>query len=139
MVAYSFKGRFAEPIVSGEKSQTIRALRKRHAHVGEAVQLYTAMRTKQCRKLLDVDPVCTGVHDVKILISRDHPEIIAGIRIDDVPLLAGSVEEFAWKDGFRPGADGSSATLDMGRFWLKEHGEGSFHGVLIKWDGDYGR
>lgn len=139
MVAYSFKGRFAEPIVSGEKCQTIRALRKRHARVGEAVQLYTAMRTKQCRKLLDVDPVCTVVHDVKILISSDHPDIIAGIRIDDIPLLAGSVEEFAWSDGFRAGADGDSATLDMGRFWLKEHGEGSFHGVLIKWNYDHGR
>ena len=48
MVAYSFKRRFREPILAGSKQQTIRADRKRHARRGEALQLYTGMRTTQC-------------------------------------------------------------------------------------------
>jgi uncharacterized protein YqfB (UPF0267 family) len=48
VVAYSFQQRFAPPILSGTKQQTIRADRKRHARPGEEMQLYTGMRTKQC-------------------------------------------------------------------------------------------
>ena len=50
MVAYSLKPRFIPPILSGAKRQTIRAIsRRRHAIPGETLQLYTGMRTKQCR------------------------------------------------------------------------------------------
>lgn len=45
MVAYSFRPQFIAPIQSGAKRQTVRGLRKRHAHVGELVQLYTARRS----------------------------------------------------------------------------------------------
>ena len=60
MVAYNFKLQFASAVVSGEKPQTIRALRKerplagisksaRHAQASEALQLYTGMRTATCK------------------------------------------------------------------------------------------
>jgi hypothetical protein len=57
MVAYSFKERFAEPILNGTKGGTIRASRKGplraatggHAKPGEELQLYTDMRTRNCR------------------------------------------------------------------------------------------
>ena len=51
MVAYSFKKQFGPPILAGTKAQTIRADRKRHVRSGELVQLYTGMRTRQCRRL----------------------------------------------------------------------------------------
>jgi len=78
VVAYNFQARFADAVERGEKSQTIRAPRKdgRHAKVGDALQLYTGMRTKQCRKLRDAK-----CHDVcPILIDENgrfwsfHPQ-----------------------------------------------------------------
>ena len=50
MVAYNFQKQFADAVERGEKRQTIRAPRRdgRHAKVGDKLQLYTGMRTKQC-------------------------------------------------------------------------------------------
>ena len=60
MPAYTFQSRFAPLVASGEKRQTIRAIgKRRHAAVGDRIQLYTGMRTKACRKLVTPDPVCT--------------------------------------------------------------------------------
>lgn len=54
MAAYNFQKRFATLIESGDKNHTIRRIgKRRHASPGEAIQLYTGMRTKFCRKLLD--------------------------------------------------------------------------------------
>jgi hypothetical protein len=50
MVAYSFHRQFVDPIRQGVKTGTVRAARMRHANVGERIQLYTAMRTKHCRR-----------------------------------------------------------------------------------------
>ena len=67
MVAYTFKKQFAGIVESGEKLYTIRALRKNgHAKPGQNLQLYTGMRTKACRKLVAVDPVCWEVFDIAI-------------------------------------------------------------------------
>lgn len=59
MVAYNFQAQFADAVHRGFKRQTIRAPRK-HGHVqaGAPVQLYTGMRTRGCRKLIDPDPIC---------------------------------------------------------------------------------
>jgi hypothetical protein len=85
MVAYSFKKQFIAPILSGvfgvaaglplppgenyfPKRQTIRAIgKRRHARPGEMIQLYTAMRTKQCRKLGEAR--CVSVQTVKLFIG----------------------------------------------------------------------
>jgi len=50
MVAYSFKARFAAPILAGTKWQTIRADRRRHAPTGTkcAISGATYTRTHSC-------------------------------------------------------------------------------------------
>ena len=67
MVAYSFKSQFEEAIKSERKRQTIRAVGlRRHARVGQRLQIYTGMRTKNCYKILEVDPICTRSDDIYI-------------------------------------------------------------------------
>ena len=73
MVLYGFKNQFAPLVANGSKVHTIRDYRKddRHAKPGDRLQLYTGLRTKQCKKLLDPDPVCWDVFDINIKsISR---------------------------------------------------------------------
>jgi hypothetical protein len=140
MVAYSFKAMFAQQIITGLKTQTVRGHRRRHARPGEAVQLFTGMRTKQCRKLLTPDPVVYMVRHIVIETSRLAGDGIASISIDGAPLQRSQIESFAWRDGFappllkgQPGMNGRTARANMGAFWLAEHGEGRFEGVLINW------
>jgi len=122
MVAYSFQKRFAEPIESGFKTHTIRAERKRHARPGEAMQLYCGMRTKHCRKII-ADPVCTAVHPIQIAVSINA---IEQIKIGDWPLDAAQRSRLAKADGF---AD----LEDMHQFWVQNHGQGVFIGVIVFW------
>jgi hypothetical protein len=131
MVAYSFKQRFAQPILlglepgplqPGAKRQTIRADRKRHARPGEEIQLYTGMRTRACRLLgrvicADVSPICLSFG------ASPSVQIGQGTFCNAVELDA-----FARDDGFVDWAD-------LARFWASEHGQTAlFHGVLIRWE-----
>lgn len=122
MVAYGFKKRFIDPIESGAKTQTIRAPRKRHARVGEQLQLYTAMRTKHCRLL--ARSKCVDVSTVRLDFEADRIENLdtgmAWTTRDDL-------NAFAVRDGF---ADFE----DMRAFWKAEHPDTpQFEGVLIRW------
>jgi hypothetical protein len=142
MTAYSFKSRFVDPIKCGlglpvddigalvrPKLQTIRAIgRRRHARPGETVQLYTAMRTKQCRKIGDgrcvrVDPIRIHVEGGRIAICPGTPDKRAFDKASDL-------DSFAQRDGFADWAD-------MREFWREEHGDlkrlGPFVGVIILW------
>jgi hypothetical protein len=148
MVAYGFKKQFIEPIMIGlgaplsvdafaagmdefgnvarprGKRQTIRAIgKRRHARPGETIQLYTAMRTKQCRKLGEAR--CLSVQPIKLFIGP------ASIGVDiDGEYFCGSTrtKEFAQSDGF---AD----VEEMIRFWMENHpGAREFSGMLIKWE-----
>lgn len=135
MVAYSFKARFADPIRSGlgyyehidgmipkPKRQTIRADRKRHARVGEELQLYTGMRTRQCKLIGRAR--CTHVRSIEMRIRRNG----FTIDVDGFPYINAAAEEFARMDGF---AD----TADMLAFWKAEHpGVEHFAGVVIEWE-----
>lgn len=118
MVAYSFQKQFAEPILARGKLQTVRAARKRHAYPGEELQLYTGMRTKQCRLLGRVR--CSDVGKVTLRFDPFPGLFIDGVCFDDV-------EEFARSDGF----------LDwkaLAAFWAKHHPRvENFEGVLISW------
>jgi hypothetical protein len=148
MVAYSFAPEFREQVAELTKCQTVRANRKRHAFPGEAVQLYTAMRTKHCRKLVDTDPVCTTVRPIEIHISRLVDELVASIAINGRPLDRIEIEAFATADGFDPdvfdwyrasrapsgAAFPKTARANMGLFWFVTHGEGRFEGVVITWE-----
>lgn len=130
MVAYSFKARFVGPILAGTKAQTIRADRKRHARPGEALQLYTGMRTKHCR--LIARATCESVVPVRLTFHRLLGPLIW--EIDGVELGCDAMDEFAAADGF---GGGGFPALDMAAFWVETHGEGSdqidFRGVLIRW------
>lgn len=136
MVAYSFQRCFASQIAFGLKCQTVRADRLRHARPGEAIQLYTGMRTRHCRRIRP-DVVCQDISRIQIDVAS------FGIRYikTDVWITGYDLEEFARADGFDPaqidGAteqmESSSALQNMSRFWLENYGEGLFEGVLIRW------
>lgn len=121
MVAYSFKGLFAPKILDESKRQTIRADRRRHARPGEELQLYTGMRTKQCR--LVGRAVCTSIRRVVISFGRGCAD---QVRVDGAP-IGSTLDEFARADGFEDWA-GLSA------FWRVNHpGVDRFEGWLIEW------
>ena len=122
MVAYSFNKRFIKPIQSGRKRQTIRAVGKRvHAREGSKLQLYTAMRTKHCRKIMHVDPKCKSCESILIDVHADR---IASIEVGC--MIIGDKDAFAVSDGFED-------ARDMHAFWLKSHGVGLFEGLIIRW------
>ncbi|RUY12608.1 ASCH domain-containing protein [Mesorhizobium sp. M2A.F.Ca.ET.040.01.1.1] len=144
MVAYSFKAMFGPQVSALIKRHTVRNDRKRHARPGEPVQLYQGMRTRDCIKLVDPDPICSRVRPIVIVASVLLPEFIASIVIDGRSLHRDEIEVFAAADGFgiehvgdwrfkRTGHVGS-ARWNMGAFWQAEHGAGTFQQKLIEWD-----
>jgi hypothetical protein len=131
MVAYSFQKQFADDIISGKKRHTIRAYgKRRHAFVGETIQLYVGMRTKHCTKIIP-DQVCKKVQYVSINVAELE---ITGIEFRKpnkktvhVTLLCNEdMEKFARADGF-------DSLSHMHAFWKHTHGTGRFTGVLIGW------
>ncbi len=118
MVAYNFKKQFVPLIEMGAKRQTIRSPRKRHTKPGEAVQLYTGMRTKACRKLVHPDPICISVEPLLM-----HHEL--GIQINDRWLSRDELTQLAIADGF-------GNWDECFRFFRDMHGF-PFQGVLIQW------
>lgn len=118
MVAYSFKQQFAPAVESLVKQQTIRGARKRHAVPGEPVQLYTGMRTKACRKLVEPDPICVGTEPLEILADGSvmvGGQIIAGQELERLAIADGFADEQAFIEFF-------STAYGL-----------PFSGVLIKW------
>jgi hypothetical protein len=65
MPALNFRPQFADLVSSGQKTQTIRQVRKCPIKVGDTLWLYTGMRTKQCRLLADA--VVTDVQGIQII------------------------------------------------------------------------
>lgn len=139
MVAYSFKKRFVDPIRVGlglpvlgayyggtPKRQTIRAVgKRRHARPGEILQLYTAMRTKQCEKIGDAR--CTEVPAIYIGFGTKK-DVVRIFGSELIEYTGSSLDDFARADGF-PDWD------DLRRFWDKNHpGVNDFHGVMPQWE-----
>lgn len=122
MVAYSFKHRFAEPIIAGTKGGTIRADRKRHARPGEELQLYEAMRTKHCK--LIARKTCLAVDPIRLDFLADSVEIGALVIDGD------ALDLFAVFDGF-------PSWEVMARFWRldrsRQEASPLFSGVHIRW------
>lgn len=118
MVALNFKSQFAEAVESGSKKQTIRAFRKdnRDPQYGDALQLYTGMRSKQCRKLRDAK-----VGRVTTVTIYEN-----GAVYGDRGLAPRELENFARNDGF-------PSFGHMADFFEAEHGL-PFTGMLIEWD-----
>jgi hypothetical protein len=140
MVAYSFKYRFVGPIRAGlgiehlnergkivipgaaPKRQTIRPIGlRRHARPGNVLQLYHAMRTKQC--FLIGEAICSEVIPMIIWVGEHDLIIQRGGKL----LGCKQLESFAQEDGF---ADPD----DMLSFWHEEHaGIEKFIGICIMW------
>ena len=141
MVAYGFKKFFAPQIEDGTKTHTIRGHRRRHAHPGEQLQLFTGMRTIHCRKIID-DPICRQVLPIVIMSTDLIDAGIAYIEINGMPLRRDEIEAFAISDGFAPDRlrglapaklIGATARETMGRFWRENNSCSRFEGVIIRW------
>jgi len=88
MVAINFT-KFVDKVEAREKRMTIRKTAR--GKVGDKVQLYTGMRTSNCRKLIKDDPVLTDIFPIEINSNGtfyNHP-----------------IEYLYQKDGFRDLAD----------------------------------
>lgn len=123
MVAYNFKKAFVPKVESGEKTQTIRGTRKRHARPGERMQTYTGMRSKECRKLIS-DPLCKSVTPITIESCQGwHRVRVNGLHLTDRQIKALAI------------ADGFETVEEFIEFFKSNHGL-PFEGVLIKWETD---
>lgn len=129
MVAYSYQARFAEPILAGTKTQTIRGPRKRHARPGEMIQHYTGLRTRYARKIRP-DTRCEGVAPVILVfawsLGGDLRPSLWAVEVDGVAVT--DLDAFAIRDGFQD-------RHDLAHFWAAHHGAiPRFEGVLISWE-----
>lgn len=114
MVAYNFQAQFAPAVAAGEKRRTIRAEgKRRHAKPGDAVQLYTGMRTRSCRLL--GQSVCTASTYCAI---REE-----GVTLGNYP--KGNIDDFAREDGFRD--------FEEMKAWFRDMHGLPFVGRLIEW------
>jgi len=97
------------------KRNTIRAMRKRRFKTDDALMLYYAQRTNQCRKLGDVTCECART----IWIDRGL------VEVQGIPLDVAEIEELALCDGF-------SSAVEMLKWFNDTHGL-PFYGQLIEW------
>jgi hypothetical protein len=91
MVAFNFSPEFVDDIAARRKRQTLR--RSARARVGDTLQLYTGQRTKDCRKIVDDDPVCIRTAAVEL---REDALYFDGHR-----QASDSAESYAQFDGFK--------------------------------------
>ena len=132
MPALNFQKQFAEAVESGKKRQTIRKYREdgRDPKVGDTLYLYTGMRTKQCRKLGEVE--CTDVQCIEVLDTTppwhwdDDCMYIDGGSCGTFVVCPEDAELTARDDGFE-------SWLAMHTWFKKTHGL-PFEGLLIRWD-----
>ena len=118
MVSMNFSGRFADLVASKTKRQSIRADKTARYRTGRALQLYTGMRTKACRKLTMVDPViiesvyCAVRPDYLTLGGPGYPKI--------------DMDEFAALDGFANYAE-------LVQWFQDTYKQPTFIGHCIRW------
>lgn len=118
MVSFDFKAEFVPLIESGHKIQTIRGMQR--ATPGQAMHLYTGLRTKHCR-LIKVE---TCLSSRPVIITPEGPEVMNGARF--LRLNAMAAQRFARADGF-PHYD---AMYD----WFNEmYGAEVFTGFVHRW------
>ena len=99
MVAFNFTV-FVDKVEARTKRMTIRKTAR--AKPGDKLQLYTGMRTKACRKLVDEDATCEAVFPIRlgsdgIVLSPDHPWHENRRKIESGDPL---IDEWARADGF---------------------------------------
>ena len=120
MPLLGYKKQFAPLVESGEKRQTIRAMRKRQIKSGDRLYHYYGLRTKACRKLLESD--CASVDPIRI---DDKGEVYVAGRV----LTDSEKALLAHADGFRRFR---GLWEEMFEFFKTVHGL-PFEGQLIRW------
>lgn len=115
MPILNFKKQFAPKVKAGEKTQTIRAIRKEPIFVGDTLFLYTGLRTKYTEKL--GEGIC--IYSEPITITEDSI-VIAGL------LQPKDLNDFAIKDGF-------NSWEDFVSFFRDTHGL-PFNGEIYRWE-----
>lgn len=125
MPSLNFKGEFAKMVASGEKRQTIRALRKRPILLpGDTLHLFTGLRTKQSRRLIE-PVVCIGT--VPIVLAR----LFVTIDLVEHEWDDALVDMLAYRDGFRSGEE--DATTPAEQLWLFFQDRFPFMAQIIYW------
>jgi hypothetical protein len=130
MVAYSFKDRFGALIENGTKTHTFRVVTpgRRHAKVGDELQLYTGMRTKACRLRKRTECVSSD----HCLIEWTKSRALAHGDLWNVAIYLGGrsvkdVDRWIVADGFVNAAD-------FRAYWEAAHpGIMSMQGICIGW------
>lgn len=115
MPSLNFKLRFAPFIENGEKRQTIRKMRKSPFKTGDALYLFTGMRTASCRRL--------GTYRC---ISAENIQISdISIELNGRILSTLEVQQLAHDDGFQD-------SNEFIAFFSREH-DLPLYGQLIRW------
>jgi hypothetical protein len=115
MGIYNFQKRFVPMILSGAKTQTIRARRRYPDRTGDMLHLYTGLRQKGAKLLKRAR--CIQIQ--RITITRRQC-----VLIDGDLLMADECDALAKLDGFESFAD-------MMQFW---DGRRPFVGQIIHWE-----
>jgi hypothetical protein len=116
VVALNFSARFVPLVESRLKRQTIRVGAR--VKPGQAIQLYTGMRTKACRKLVTPDPICDTCMYIGLTAQ--------GITLSDASKFPRNIDEFARADGFKD-------FHDMWDWFFSTYKTMSFTGHVIRW------
>lgn len=149
MPIINFKPEFAELVASGKKRQTIRAIRKRPFKAGDKLYLYTGLRTKEARNLIDSEladgyrillskhggqminvlplkyyVTCKEVHEIHIA-NNPSENLPGAIAIDGIKQPIYVIEDIAKRDGF-------NSIRDFIEWFRYTHGL-PFHGQLVRW------
>ena len=115
MGLYNFRPRFVPLIVAGQKTHTIRAVRKVPDRPGSIMHLYTGLRRKEAKLLMRAPCTC---------VERIHIDQACGIVIEGEQLSSDECASLAIRDGFESFAD-------MMSFWT---GRLPFDGHVYHWD-----
>ena len=135
MPALNFQKQFADAVESGKKLQTIRAYRKdkRDPKPGDTLYLYTGMRTKQCRKLGEVE--CKDVKHFALTVRGPSGNVNMTLNCGFAFGSLSGGGQFRSRMTRLARADGFASAEEMVKWFEKTHGL-PFEGLLIRWGKD---
>jgi hypothetical protein len=116
MGIYSFKSRFVDKVLSGEKTHIVRAIRGHPDKPGNTLHLYTGLRRKGARLLMRA--TCTKVQKIELRATS--------VWIDGELMFSDECELLARRDGFEN-------FEEMWQFWEDRL---PFEGYIIHWRHD---
>ena len=119
MPAISFQNQFAEPIRLGEKTTTIRQIRRgRPIRVGDTLHLFTGMRTRACERIGTTR--CVSVTPIDIFPDTGE------ITLNGMPCSQETVDQIVHRDGF-------ASAKDFFAFFESKYGNDPGPMLLIEW------